>query len=160
MSASSGKDEPKKLNHYKLRINMKNFKIENINIKLNGHILEISAFNDDTNNDILQKPYKYKKEYLKRIALPNHTTIDLNTMKYYFDEQNKGLLNIEFLSDIDQNYFMDFIDTTINGQSNTSHCTNDKCSSIIDNIAKDIVNLKSLQDIKAAIQKEFHKDDK
>jgi hypothetical protein len=153
-----------KLNHYKLRIYMKNFQIENIKVKLNGHILEISAFNDDKNNDILQKPYKYKKEYLKRIVLPNHSTIDLKTMKYYFDETDKNYLIIEFLSNITQNYFMDFIDTTTNGEATangTEHSVDkDKCVSIIDNIAKDLVNLKSLQDIKAAIQKEFHKNNK
>jgi hypothetical protein len=150
MSFDDGKQVPKRddgLNAFQLRVKMGGFVLENIKVRLNASRLEICGTNEI--NDVSEKPFKYSKQYLKKIPLPNSATVD--SIKYYFDSDNEHLI-VEFLSNItNKEFFNDFVDNS----SDNGHC-----ATVLDSVAKGLTTQsKNIFEIKNAIQREFNKSD-
>jgi hypothetical protein len=134
-----------KLNDFKLSFKMSGFNLNDIKVVFRANMLEICGTQEVEH--VTDKPFKYKKEYSKKIKLPNNSNVDKNSVKLYFDADCVTLI-VEFSANINKTFFDNFIDDSSD---------NGRCMSTINNVMNDSIRSKNIFEIKDAIQEEFNK---
>lgn len=126
--------------HYRLKVNINGFRLEDIRVSLSDSNKEndkvqvkISAFrNIKTNNQ------DTTKEYIKYFDIfKSKSNISSNTMRYYLDQMNPLYLVIEFVSNSDENVYINL---------------DDSCESLVEMAAKSLLNIKNIEDLRGTIE--------
>ena len=141
--------EPK---YYKLRVNINNFKLENVNVQL----LVDQKPHTRTTNDLKQTQQgkvqvkitatrtqkisnnqESTNEYVKLYDILPKFNVDANTMRYYMDEKNPLYMIVEFVSNATENIYVNL---------------DDSCESLVETAAKSLLNIKNIEELKHSLE--------
>ena len=132
--------------YYKLRVNINGFKLEDCKVEL---IVDKKA---NTLNQAQKSKIQVKiaatrtqkinneettNEYIKYYDILSKSNVDANTMHYYLDEKNPLFLIVEFLSNANENVYVNL---------------DNSCESLVETAAKSLLNIRNIEDFKSSLE--------
>lgn len=142
--------------YYRLRVNINGFRLEDIKVSLIVDKKEITNNTKQEANDKVQKckvqvrisatrkhilsDEESSKEYVKYYDILTKSNVDINTMRYYLDPKNSLFLIVEFVSNTNENVYVNL---------------DDSCESLVEMAAKSLINIKNIEDLRSCIENPF-----
>lgn len=147
------KSDSKTENYYRLRININGFKLEDLKIEL---LVNNKKFNPkpvaDKSESVQQKDkvqvkingkrtskqgnVESTREYEKYYDILTKSNIDVNSIKYYLDPKNDLFLIVEFLSNTNEDVYVNL---------------DDSLESLVETAAKSLLNIQNIEDLKSSL---------
>lgn len=143
--------------YYRLRININGFKLEDVRLELivnnKKYKLQNSKLPPPNQKDKVQVRVNAKRttkvnnvestnEFEKYYDIATKSNIDVNSMKYYLDPKNSIYLIVEFLSNSNENVYVNL---------------DESCESLVEAAAKSLLNIRDIEDLKRSLDKNGNK---
>jgi hypothetical protein len=143
--------------YYRLRVNINGFKLEDVRLELvvnnKKFKLQNSKLTLPNQKDKVQVRINARRttkvnniestnEFEKYYDIVTKSNIDLNSMKYYLDPKNSIYLIVEFLSNSNENVYVNL---------------DDSCESLVEAAAKSLLNIRDIEDLKRSLDKNNNK---
>lgn len=141
---------------YKLRVNINGFELKDIKVCLvnkdNSVVktpktkqdkkvrVKISATRKEYDNTDLNNTSESIREYVKHYEILSESNVDATSMRYYLDPRNTLYLVVEFISNANENHYINL---------------DDSCDSLVEMAAKSLLNVKNIEDLRNAIENPF-----
>jgi len=147
------------ITYYRLRVNINGFELKDVKVCLvnkdnserplplakseqqNSKLrLKISATRNECIASDESGSTKSTREYLKYYEILTTANVDASSMRHYLDPKNSLYLIVEFVSNTNENYYINL---------------DDSCDSLVELAAKSLLNIRNIEDLRNAIENPF-----